>query len=100
MLRSLLALAATLSLGCHVQHGDAAKALDHSDLPAALAFELAPTRGIPGGWGGGPSGAIFADSKIVHGGKWSARIEGHPESASSLFHDHQIYSDGFLGQIS
>ena len=31
--------------------------------------------GPPLGWGGGPPGTTFADDKIVHSGKWAARIE-------------------------
>ena len=39
---------------------------------------------MPGGWGGGPSGTIFADDKVVHGGKGSARLERNAESTSDF----------------
>jgi hypothetical protein len=26
-------------------------------------------------WGGGPAGTLFADDQVVHGGKFSGRIE-------------------------
>jgi hypothetical protein len=36
---------------------------------------------MPVGWSGGPPGTIFVDDKLVHGGRWSARIERHSDSA-------------------
>ncbi|MFZ0803318.1 MAG: S41 family peptidase [Terriglobales bacterium] len=39
---------------------------------------------MPGGWGGGPAGTIFADDKVVHGGRWSARIERRVNSPSQF----------------
>jgi Peptidase family S41 len=74
----------TLTLVCQAQEGSASNAPDHSNLAAALAFEMPPVGGVPGGWGGGPSGTIFADDKVVHGGRWSARIERHPDSANAF----------------
>jgi hypothetical protein len=53
-----------------------------SDLEPALSFEASPSGDMPGGWTGGPAGAIFADTKVVHGGKGSARIERNAASAN------------------
>ena len=53
-------------------------------LPELLDFELGTTGDRPTGWGGGPEGTIFADSLVVHGGKWAARIERGPESPSNF----------------
>ena len=39
---------------------------------------------MPGGWGGGPPGTIFADDKIVHRGLLSARIERNADSPSNF----------------
>ena len=39
---------------------------------------------MPGGWGGGPAGTIFVDDEVVHGGRWSARIERRLESLSNF----------------
>jgi C-terminal processing protease CtpA/Prc len=50
---------------------------DHPDL---LDFELGATEGHPTGWLGGPTETLHADSLIVHGGRWSARIERDGES--------------------
>jgi C-terminal processing protease CtpA/Prc len=84
MVRHLFALIATLTLVCQAQEGTAAKASDHSDLAAALAFELQPVGVMPGGWSGGPAGTIFADDQVFHGGRWSARIERHPDSPGNF----------------
>lgn len=39
---------------------------------------------MPGGWEGGPAGTIFADKKIVHGGKGSVRIERDGSSPNNF----------------
>ncbi len=57
---------------------------DRSDLAAALSFETQPVGVVPGGWGGGPPGTIFADDKVFHTGRWSARIERNPDSPSNF----------------
>src|SRR5215510_3008911 len=46
-----------------------------SGLAAALNFEAAHSGSQPAGWGGGPPGTIAVDGDIVHGGKWSVRLE-------------------------
>jgi len=84
MLRYLLALIATLTLAAQAQEPNAVKAPDHSALAAALSFEAPPVGVMPGGWGGGPPGTIFADNQVFHGGQWSARIERHPDSPSNF----------------
>lgn len=84
MVRHLLALIATLTVVCGAQEGTAAKPTDHFALAAALAFETQPVGDMPGGWGGGPPGTIFADDKVFHGGQRSARIERHPDSPSNF----------------
>ena len=49
--------------------------LDYSRLAPMLGFEMRPRANIPGGWTGGPTGTIFADSQVVHSGHWSVRLE-------------------------
>ena len=63
------------------------KASDRSGLEAALGFEVPPTGNMPRGWVGGPPGTIFVDDKVVHSGRWAARIErqaGSPRDFSVL----------------
>jgi C-terminal processing protease CtpA/Prc len=55
--------------------GQAQSADSGSELAAMLNFEADQSGVSPRGWGGGPSGTIFVDGKIVHGGRWSARLE-------------------------
>ena len=58
-----------------------------SDWPRILSFEAAPVNGTPDGWGGGPPGTIFLDTKVVHGGRGAARIERNatsPENFSTI----------------
>src|SRR4026208_367166 len=33
------------------------------------------TGGVPKGWNGGPPGTFAVDDQVVHGGRWSLRIE-------------------------
>ena len=79
MTRFLLALmCATQALVCQAQQPQ--KQSERSTLDAVLSFELPPTGDMPGGWSGGPPGTIFADDKIVHKGRWAARIERNADS--------------------
>ena len=84
MLRPLLAFFVSLTLAAQAQKTNPAKSPDHSALAAALGFELQPVGDMPGGWGGGPPGTIFADDKVIHGGHWSARIERRSDSPSNF----------------
>ena len=45
------------------------------ELVGLLDFESEHTGGVPKGWGGGPPGTFAVDDQIVHGGRWSLRIE-------------------------
>ena len=79
MARFLFALAcsALTLLQCQAQ--------DKSPLEEILSFEKGGAAGgSPVGWNGGPAGTIFADDKVVHGGRWSARIERVSNSASTF----------------
>jgi hypothetical protein len=54
------------------------------ELARILNFELEQTGGAPRGWGGGPPETIFTDDKIVHSGKWAARLERDASSPSKF----------------
>jgi len=71
----LILICTTLTRVSLAQKSSSGKITDRSDLATVLGFEAQPSGGMPGGWGGGPAGTIFADDKIVHGGQLSARIE-------------------------
>src|SRR5271169_31539 len=74
-------LCVALMLVSHAQEANPGKVTNPAELEAALSFEASPTAsGMPGGWAAGPAGPIFADEKVVHGGRWSARIERHSDS--------------------
>ena len=51
-------------------------------LQQMFTFEAGEDAGAPRGWGGGPPGTLFADNKVVHSGKWAARLERDAHSAS------------------
>jgi peptidase S41-like protein len=55
-----------------------------ADLARLFTFETQRTPGPPLGWGGGPPGTTFADDKIVHGGKWAARLERDAASTNQF----------------
>ena len=75
-------------------------------LVQVLGFEVEPKDGLPGGWYATPAGTIFADSAVVHGGRWSARIErttASPGDFSTVtnsipanFSGHTIQLSGFV----
>jgi hypothetical protein len=62
------------------QDAKPANSPDGSELAQMLNFETAQTNTFPAGWGGGPTNTIFVDGKVVHGGRWSARIERGADS--------------------
>jgi C-terminal processing protease CtpA/Prc len=72
------------ALACYAQDAGPDRSALQKDLEPSLRFEAPVAGTIPGGWGGGPSGTIFADDKIVHGGKGSARIERNAASANDF----------------
>ncbi len=76
----LVLMFAALTLPCQAQDTSPGQSTDRSNLAAILGFEAQPTGDMPGGWHGGPPGTVFADDKVVHGGRWSARIERHADS--------------------
>jgi C-terminal processing protease CtpA/Prc len=75
----LLLAAAALSHPSHAQNATAA-----SELEAILKFETAHSGTSPGGWTGGPEGTIVVDGQIVHGGRWSVRLERDASSPNGF----------------
>ena len=61
-----------------------AQSVVRADLGRLLNFEGQQTAGAPHGWGGGPPETIFADDKIVHSGKWAARLERNAASPNTF----------------
>jgi len=76
---SLPAVPAALLMVCILvaPGGYTGQSVGRSDLDKTLGFESPPTGEMPGCWQGGPKGTIFADDKVVHGGRWSARSLDH-----------------------
>ncbi len=62
-----------------------AQAIDPAGLAPILNFEAEQTGGPPSGWGGSPRETLFTDNKIVHSGKWSARLQRGAAIANSDF---------------
>jgi len=54
------------------------------ELAGLLDFEAEHADGVPRGWGGGPTGTIAVDGQIVHGGRWSVRIERKDDSPNGF----------------
>lgn len=55
-----------------------------AEFTAALTFEAPPKGQMPGGWGTGPLGTVFADDKVVHSGHSAVRIERSVDSANDF----------------
>ena len=79
----LILICGGLALAAHAQETKPAVSTNPSDLAAEFSFETPQTGGMPSGWSGGPAGTVFADDKIVHGGRWAARIERNADSPAS-----------------
>ena len=81
-MRRLLLLvlgAAALTIPGHAQ-----TAISKSDLEAKFSFEAAHRGTSPTGWGGGPDETIAVDGEIVHGGRWSVRLERNEKSPNAF----------------
>ncbi len=79
-----LAVFGALTVFCHAQ--EVGKAPSSATLVKMLSFESGTLLG-PEAWDGGPQETLSLDDKVVHGGRWSARLERNatsPESFSSL----------------
>jgi C-terminal processing protease CtpA/Prc len=50
------------------------------ELTGLFDFEADHTGGTPKGWAGFPPGTFSVDSQVVHGGRWSLRIERKDDS--------------------
>lgn len=96
-LRSIaLAIVGTLTFFCQAQ--DVGKPSDQAGLAKVLSFETEHPGGTPSGWGGGPSGTHFVDDKVVHGGRWSARLERLATSPEAFSAINKMLSIDFAGQ--
>lgn len=83
-MRSLLIAVAALALHCFAQTAPAGPGVTEPQITKLLTFEDEHTGSMPVGWSGGPSSTISIDSNIVHGGKFSVRLERKPDSAQSF----------------
>jgi len=61
-----------------------AQGVTRADLAKLLDFEGEQSGHMPRRWGGGPPDTIFTDDKIVHGGKWSVRLERNAASPNNF----------------
>jgi C-terminal processing protease CtpA/Prc len=80
----LLLVYAGFTLPCRAQYLGGCQSPQSPDFARILSFGGHPGSGVPEGWMGGPTGTLFADAKVVHGGSPSVRIERHPGSPSKF----------------
>jgi C-terminal processing protease CtpA/Prc len=59
-------------------------AIDQAGFTKILGFENERDGDKPGGWFANPPGTVFNDDKIIHGGKWSVRIERNAQSGGEF----------------
>jgi hypothetical protein len=99
MPRLVLVLAGVfLSLQLAAQDVHKANLTDAAALPKILDFEDQQTVGAPAGWTATPEGTVFSDDKIVHAGKWAARLERSPESSGAFSSLHGAIAMDFAGK--
>lgn len=60
------------------------RAIAKPPLASLLGFEDGVDVDAPRGWTTSPKGTVFADEKVVHGGKWSARMQRDGSSAGTF----------------
>jgi C-terminal processing protease CtpA/Prc len=92
------AIFATFALSCLAQDVYSAKLADRTTLSQSLTFEGEQTSVAPADWGGGPDGTLFVDGKIVHSGRWAARIERHADSPGEFSSLHKAIAVDFAGK--
>ena len=78
-------LLAALLCAAAIAPGAAQNAAPGRELESTLTFETTHSGTMPSGWGGGPPGTIAVDGEIVHGGRWSARLERTATNAQANF---------------
>lgn len=66
-------------------------------LTDLLSFEAPNAMQPPEGWGGAPR-AVFLDDQVIHGGKWSARVERTPSSDGQFSAFSKTVAIDFSGQ--
>jgi C-terminal processing protease CtpA/Prc len=97
----LLCLAALAKCAAGAQSGGtheaAGQAAQQSELGPALGFEAETPGKVLGGWGGGPTGTIFADRNAAHGGKVAARIARDAKSAENFSSVSKVIPLNFSG---
>ena len=58
--------------------------IDQVGLTKIPGFENERNGDKPGGWFANPLDTVFNDDKVVHSGKWSARIERNAQSSGGF----------------
>jgi Peptidase family S41 len=72
--------------------------ISRPELVGLLDFEAEHTGGAPWGWGGGPPGTFAVDGQIVHGGKWSVRIDRKDDGPNSFTSVTKMIPIDFTGE--
>lgn len=101
-MRRLMAvlIGVAMSLPLAGQDVRTANMTDVAALPQILNFEDQQAVGSPTGWMASPAGTIFADNKIVHDGKWAARLERTADSPGGFSSLHRAIAMNFAGKTA
>ena len=70
---------------------------DRSTLDRSLGFEDQQGGDFPVGWAGRPAGTISLDNKIVHSGKWAARLVRNPAGPDGFTRIFKVIPVDFSG---
>lgn len=62
-----------------------------------FSFEAPHQGNTPTGWGAYPPGDVFMDDQVVHGGKWSVRVERKEEAAGQFSGISRMFPIDFAG---
>jgi hypothetical protein len=73
-----------LTIACFALLASACSAAPRPDRTPELGFERTDSASVLSHWGGGPDSTRFLDSTLVHGGRYSGRLERTAKSADTF----------------
>lgn len=93
-----LSLCVALALPCTAHAATSCESSHSSSLAGLLSFQSSSKGNIPQGWNGNPTGTISLDSKVLHNGKSTVRIERNANSPLQFSNLRSCVQADFAGK--